>query len=123
MKDHYIGKSLDLDKPFKKYEKLYEYLWHKICGKCKNMKFCDFYCCIPMNCPIIRYKYGDDLKEINDFNIDTFDPLKYYCRDTYEVKDDKNINELNYRLGEADKIAASCYNRKKIFDKYFGITY
>lgn len=121
MKKYYVGKSLYSDKIFKEYEKIYEYLWHKICGKCKNREFCDFYHCTPMNCPIIRYKYGDDLKEINDFNIDTFDPLKFYCRDAYEVKDDKNINELNYRLGGADKIAASCCNRKKYIDKYFDI--
>ena len=94
MKEYYVGKSLYLDKIFKEYEKLHEYLWYKICGKCKNMKFCDFYLCIPMNCPIIRYKYGDDLKEIDDFNIDTFDPLKYYCRGAYEMK---NFNELNYK--------------------------
>ncbi|MBR1937206.1 MAG: hypothetical protein IJ842_05880 [Bacilli bacterium] len=57
---------------------LYNLLVEDYCIKnCKYLKQCDW---VPMNCPIIQYKYlgSEAVKNIKNFDIDKFDPIKYY---------------------------------------------
>ena len=57
---------------------LYNLLVGDYCIKnCKYLRQCDW---VPMNCPIIQYKYlgSEAVKNIENFNIDKFDPIKYY---------------------------------------------
>ena len=59
-------------------DELYNLLVGDYCIKnCKYLKQCDW---VPMNCPIIQYKYlgSEAVKNIENFDIDKFDPIKYY---------------------------------------------
>ena len=57
---------------------LYDYLTKDYCAKhCKHISECDW---VPMNCPIIQYKYygPEAVKDIKNFDVETFNPIKYY---------------------------------------------
>ena len=77
MDEWYIGKNyLTKDvKVFDEYNELYRFIQNKYCKDCKYSTECDW---VPMSCPLNRFRYGDKLEEIEKFNIETFDPIKYY---------------------------------------------
>lgn len=73
-----MGEYLYIDNKFicqDDYNRLYKYLQEKYCKECKFEDHCDW---IPPKCPLIRHKYGDNLDEIENFDPETFDPIKYY---------------------------------------------
>lgn len=73
-----MGEYLYIDNKFicqDDYNRLYKYLQEKYCKECKFEDHCDW---TPPKCPLIRHKYGDNLDEIENFDPETFDPIKYY---------------------------------------------